>query len=138
MAQRRPTDTIGAERLTGTEHLVKRQGTPTLASPVHNRIGRLMEHIPWYSICGQARLARDAGVSRAALSRLLSRQASPSFATVMSITKALERRLGRPLDPRELVSLDGSYPTASVCTLAGCRGCGSQKQYEREQRAATE
>lgn len=130
MTQMRPTTAQAANRTTNRT-LCTRQ-SPVHGSPVHNRIERLMEHIPWYSISGQARLARDAGISRAALSRLLSGKASPSFATVWAITMSLEKRLGRSLDSRELVSLDGTYPTASVCTLADCRGCASQKQYKRE------
>lgn len=98
--------------------------TRDMAQPrFQNRLVAVMDHIPIYSFQGRARLAADAGVSRAAISRLVAGKTSPSFAVTVAITAALERRLGRRLDPRELVSFDGRYPTASVCDLCGCRGC---------------
>ena len=100
-------------------------------APIHNRIAAILTHIPWYAFEGQARLARDVGVSRSTISRLLAGLSSPSFVLVWAITKAIERRLGKPLDPRELVSLDGTYPTPSVCDLVGCRGCLPDAAYDR-------
>lgn len=101
------------------------------ASPprFHNRIAAVLEHVPYYSFQGQVRLARDAGVSKSAVSRLLSGQTAPSFAVALAVTNALERRLGRRLDMRELLSLDGSYPTPSVCDLCGCGGCLPNRAY---------
>ncbi|BCM94118.1 hypothetical protein IAD21_06021 [Abditibacteriota bacterium] len=96
----------------------------------HNRIMALMVHTTHYAFQGETRLAQDAGVSKSAVCRLLNGHSSPSFALVMAITKALELRLGRPLDPRDLISLDGCYPTASVCELAGCRGCLPPEAYD--------
>lgn len=96
-------------------------GTTTIPR-TYNRIAAVMEHIPWYSIQGQARLAEDAGVSRSAVSRLVSGKAMPSLSVLLPVTRALEKRLGKPLDVRDLVSLDGRYPTPSVCTLMACRG----------------
>ena len=84
------------------------EGLPLQGCPVRHRIDGVMVHVPWYSVQGVTRLAKDAGVSHSSLSRLLSRESSPSFALLWKLTKALERRLGRKLDPRELVSLDGS------------------------------
>lgn len=97
-----------------------------------------MEHIPVYSFQGQARLAADAGVSRSAVSRLVAGKAAPSFAIAVAVTAALEKRLGRRLDPRELVSFDGTYPTASVCVLCGCRGCLPEAAYDAECRLKPE
>ena len=94
-----------------------------------NRIAAVIEHIPRYTIQGQARLARDAGVSRSAVSRLLSGQTVPSFTIALALTNALERELGKKLEPRELLSLDGTYPTPNVCDLCGCRGCLPRHAY---------
>ena len=104
----------------------------------YNRIARVMEHVPTYSFQGQARLATDAGVSRSAVSRLLAGKAAPSFAVTVAVTAALERRLGLRLDPRELVSFDGNYPTDSVCELCGCRGCMPAAAYDADDRMKPE
>lgn len=95
---------------------------------VYNRLPEVMVHVNWYLFSPQARLARDVGVSRSTLSRLLSGRSAPSFSLAWRIAKALEKRLrpkmaGRALDPGELFSLDGTYPTASACALVGCPGC---------------
>lgn len=120
------------------------QGTPSLGSqrtlpprgrshaPVYNRVRVLMVHAPRYSFQGQARLAADAGVSRSTISRLISGRINPSFRLAHAVTAALERHLKRPLDLRELLSPDGAYPTASGCTLAGCRGCMPEEAYDAE------
>jgi hypothetical protein len=68
---------------------------------------------------------------------LLNGQSSPSFALVSAITRTLEPHLqgglkGKRLDPHELISFDGTYPTASACELAGCRGCLPQEAYDDE------
>lgn len=104
-------------------------------SEVHNRILALMAHTSRYAFKGESRLARDAGVSKSAVCRLLNGQSSPSFALVSAITLALEPHLqgglkGRRLNPHELISLDGSYPTASACELAGCKGCLPTEAYD--------
>ena len=75
---------------------------------------------------GEARLAKDSNVSCAAISRLMNGKSSPSFALVAKITQAFERQFKKSIDPREVVSLDGSYPTPSVCQLVGCKGCTPQ------------
>ena len=84
-----------------------------------------MIHVNAYLLAPVTSLARDAGVSHSALSRVLSGQAAPSFSLACKVVRALERRLGAALpgghlDPCELFSLDGIYPTASVCDLVGC------------------
>ncbi len=90
----------------------------------HNRVAQLMAHTTRYAFKSETRLSRDAGVSKSAVSRLVQGHTSPSFALVTAITRALEKALGVPLDPREVVSTDGTYPTPSVCDLVGCRRCG--------------
>lgn len=97
---------------------------------MHNRVAAVMLHVPWYTISGQARLARDAGVSKSAISRLLSGQSAPGYLLANAVTAALERRMGRSLHPRDLFSPDGTYPTASVCDLCGCRGCVPGQAYD--------
>ena len=116
------------------------RSTPTKinGSQVHNRILALMAHTTRYAFQGETRLASDAGVSKSAVSRLLTGQSSPSFALVVALTKALEKRLERPIDPRDLISLDGNYPTASACELAGCRGCLPAEAYDKHNRIKPE
>ena len=97
-----------------------------------NRIALVMEHIPWYSFKGQTRLAHDAQVSKSAICRLLAGRSQPSFAVALAVTNALERRLGKALDPRELISLDGTYPTPNVCALVGCGGCLPDAAYHAD------
>lgn len=89
----------------------------------YNRLRDVMAHTSRYAFMPQARLARDAGVSKSAVSRLVLRQCVPSYPTVAKVAAALERELGRPVDPRDLVSLTPAYPTPTACELAGCRGC---------------
>jgi hypothetical protein len=108
-------------------------------SQVHNRILALMAHTSGYAFKGESRLAKDAGVSKSAVCRLLNGQSSPSFALVSSITRALEPHLqrglqGHRLDPHELISLDGTYPTAS----AGCKGCLPAEAYDEHNRLKPE
>lgn len=98
--------------------------------PTFNRIRTLMIHAPRYSFQGQARLASDAGVSRSTISRLLNGRINPSFRLAEAITAALEKHLKRPLDPREVLSPDGTYPTQSGCEIAGCRGCMPEEAYD--------
>lgn len=97
-----------------------------------NRIQQIMIHTTRYSFMGQARLAEDAGVSRSAVSRVLSGKSNPSFALVMALHTTLEKELGKRIDPREALSLDGSYPTPSVCKLVGCKGCLPSEFYDRD------
>lgn len=91
--------------------------------PVQNRVRVLLVHIPAFSIQGQARLAHDAGVARSTVSRLVNGQISPSYRLARAVTDALERKLGQPLDIRDVFTLDGTYPTPSGCALCGCQGC---------------
>lgn len=112
----------------GTQH----QGSANAALPkTHNRIHVVLAHTSRYAFEPQARLAADVGVSRSTISRLINGRSSPSFALVQRITAALERALQRPLDPRELFSPDGTYPTPSGCALCGCQGCMPEEAFER-------
>lgn len=99
---------------------------------VHNRILALMLHTDRYAFKGETRLAADAGVSKSAVSRLVNGQSSPSYALACAITRALEKQLKVKLDPRELISCDGSYPTPFVCGLVGCKGCLPPQAYDEQ------
>lgn len=118
--------------------------TPEPVSPLekgkpHNRIRAILVHTAWYSIEGQARLAADIGVSRSTVCRIMSGRSRPSFRLVRAITESLERALGRPLDPREVFSDDGAYPTNSCCKLCGCpKGCMPEEAFERHGRIKPE
>jgi len=80
-------------------------------------------HIPRLSICGQARLAAEAGVSRSTISRLVGGRINPSYRLARNVTSVLERMLGKPLDMCDVFSTDGTYLTPSGCALCGCGGC---------------
>lgn len=111
---------------------------PTLqVHRVHNRIAAVMAHTTRYAFKCEARLAADAGISKSALNRLINGLSSPSFASVCKIAQALENELKRPIDPRQLISFDGTYPTPSVCQLVGCKGCLPDDAYDESNRLKT-
>jgi len=99
---------------------------------VQNRVAAVMQHTSRYAFRGKSRLARDARVSRSTITRLLAGRARPSFALACAVTRALEAALHTRLDPRELFSLDGTFPTPSGCRLAGCRGCFPEEAYDAD------
>jgi hypothetical protein len=118
---------------------VPQVGTPKInQAPVSNRLLAIMAHTTRYAFKGESRLASDAGISKSALCRLVNGQSTPSFPLVIAVTRALERHLKRAIDPREIVSIDGSYPTASVCALCGCKGCLPAEAYDEENRIRLE
>ena len=90
---------------------------------VHNRVLILMAHTTRYAFRGQSRLARDAGISKSAISRLVTGQSSPLFITVTRMATALEKVIGKRIDPRELITEDNAYPTRTICQFVGCKGC---------------
>ena len=103
------------------------------AHPLHNRLAAVMAHTSRYSFRGPARLAADLGVPRSTVMRLLSLQSHPAVGLALAIVARLEAEVGTRLDVRELFSFDGSYPTASVCDLVGCRGCLPEEVYDRNE-----
>jgi hypothetical protein len=103
-----------------------------------NRLLAVLMHVPYYSIEGPARVAADAGVARSTVCRLIRGQSLPSFRLMWQVAAAIEKRLGNPVDPRDLFTFDGRYPTASVCTLCGCRGCLPDHFYNDEDELKTE
>lgn len=100
--------------------------------PLHNRVGAIMLHIPWYTFRGQVRLARDVGVSRSTVCRLLSGKSAPSYPVMAGVVAALSHRLNRSLELSEVFSPDGAFPTASVCELCGCGGCLPAQAYDKD------
>lgn len=96
----------------------------------HNRIAAIMIHTSRYSFKGQARLAKDTGVSKATICRLVNGKTRPSYGLAYKVTRALEKDLKRALDLREVFSADGKYPTGYVCTLVGCSGCLPDRSHD--------
>ena len=90
-----------------------------------------MQHIPYFSIGGPARLARDAGVAKSTISRLLSGKSTPSYRLVIAVTHAIERRANQAIGAHELFSASGTYGTQSVCSLMQCGGCLPGEIYDR-------
>lgn len=105
---------------------------PLTQRPLHNRVGAIMLHVPWYTFRGQVRLARDVGVSRSTICRMLSGRSAPSYPVIAGVVEALSRRLDRPLELSEVFSPDGTFPTPSVCALCGCNGCLPAQAYDKE------
>ncbi len=106
------------------------QEMPPYPGLLHHRVRELAWHIPWYGFKTQARLAKDSGVAPSTISRLLRGRELPSLLVTLRLTDALSKRLGRPLEVREVFSLDGSY-SRSVCDLASCRGCQPPTSFDR-------
>ena len=100
---------------------------------LHNRLRAVMSHSVRYAFRGESRLSEDAGVSRSAINRLSNGQSSPSFALVCALAEALSKRLHKRIEPSELVSCDGSYPTKYVCALCGCNGCLPNQAYDEDE-----
>lgn len=101
------------------------------APRLHNRLPLVLAHTCRYAFEGQARLARDVGVSRSTVSRLIGGRTRPHPALMRRVTEALAVALGRPLTSRELFSPDGTYPTRSGCVLCHCPGCLPEYAFDR-------
>lgn len=90
---------------------------------ITNRLKAILLHIPYYSFEGSAKLARDTGLAPSSVSRIIRGKMSPSYVVVESIARAISHRWRKRLDPREIFTTNGSYPTPSTCELMGCLGC---------------
>ena len=99
--------------------------TPIQAhGPIITRIPDVMSHIPKFaSRAGVERLATESGLSAKSVSRLIHGEGNPSFLTVVRLTNALEARLERRVDPRDLIAENGEFLTRFTCDLVGCQGC---------------
>lgn len=91
--------------------------------PTINRISDVMAHTNRYAFHGVTNLAKEARVNASSISRLINGKINPSFALVARVTTALERHIGRRIDPRDLISEHGEFLTQFACDLTGCRGC---------------
>ena len=99
--------------------------------PTINRLRDLMDHSLSLSCHGVSRLACSARVSPAAVSRVLNGKQNPSYIMVVRLTEAIERELGRRIDPRDIFAEDGRFLTPFVCDLAGCEyGCLPANAYD--------
>src|SRR5665213_564224 len=87
-----------------------------------NRFAEAMSHSSRYAFAGKARLARDCGLSKMSVIRLISGEHNPSYRVVHLVVTALERALGRSLDVRELISYTGEWERP-ICAVCGCQGC---------------
>lgn len=93
-------------------------------SRILNRVKPFLIHIWWYSNDGQNRLAQDCNVSASTISRLVRGESLPTYQLAAAVTRAIEIRLGVPMDMREVFTTDGTYPTSCVCDLVPyCNGC---------------
>lgn len=105
---------------------------PQVRPSISNRVRAFLIHTPWYSIEGQCRLAQDCGVSCSTVSRLVRNQSAPSYKLARAVTDSLSKRLGVPLDMREIFTTDGTYLTSCVCDLApACKGCFPPEAYDQ-------
>jgi Transcriptional regulators len=86
------------------------------------RLRALLLHVPFYGFDGPARLAADAGISRATVSRLLNGRVSPSVRTAQAVADALALRSGRALCVADVFTPDGTF-ARSACETMNCRGC---------------
>ena len=92
--------------------------------PVYNRVEAVCFHITAFSIDPVSRLAKAVGVNKTVISKLFRGVKGPSFTLVFAVTMAIEKELGKPVDPRELFLIDGTFPTQSVCQFFDCGGNG--------------
>ena len=104
-----------------------------------NRLAILMAHTARYAFEPQARLARDVGVSRSTIRRIVGGKSTPALPLALRITSALEAALHRPLDTRDVFADPcGCYKTRSGCQAAGCGGCMPEAAHDRHGRVRSE
>lgn len=104
----------------------------TAFGPVINRLGDLMMHSTRYSVHGSTRLAFDAGTSVATVSRFIRGKQNPTHALMSKLADALEKDFGFRIDPRDIASLWGQFPTRFCCDVVGCRGCLPDRAYDAD------
>jgi transcriptional regulator with XRE-family HTH domain len=90
---------------------------------ISNRLRSILYHVPWYSIEGIVRLAKDTGLSTSTISRLVGQKNSPSYRVAETIASVISQKTGIPIETNEIFSPSGNFPTPSVCSLMGCKGC---------------
>jgi len=109
---------------------MQNQPTKQVFGPSVSRLADVMAHSQRLAFRGTTRLAFAAGVSPAAVSRIISGKLNPSAAMLNRIATALEKDLGVPIDPRDLVAEYGQFPIRYVCDLVGCPGCLPDNAYD--------
>jgi transcriptional regulator with XRE-family HTH domain len=102
--------------------MTKNHRTPGFG-PAINRFTDVLAHHDKFAFKGVSRLAREARVSPASVSRLINGKMNPSFLMVARLTEALERHLGFRIDPRDLIAENGRFLEPFVCELMSCAGC---------------
>lgn len=95
----------------------------------HNRVAAIMLHTSRYSCFPTSRLAVDSGVAKSTISHLLHGRTNPLYSTAARVVKSLEQELRTAIDPRDVFSEDGRYPTSTVCSLCRCPGCTPDLAY---------
>lgn len=121
-----------AEAITLRSSMSNTNRSVSASTRFHNRVGAIMLHINRYCSRGTSRLAADIGVAKSTISHLVHGQTIPLYSTANRVVKALSFQLGFDLDPDEVFSEDGKYPTPFVCKLVGCRGCLPVTMFEAE------
>lgn len=64
-------------------------------------------------------LARETGLPRVTLRRIINGTVCPDFLTVAIITASIERQIRKRLDPREIVAFNGEFLTPDLDDLLG-------------------
>jgi hypothetical protein len=104
--------------------------SPPTQPPLISRLSDVLAHTDAYAFKGVSKLLGESGIGRSLLFRMLKGECNPSFVSVVRVTQALEKTLGRSLDPRELLSEAGNFPTRHVCELMRCSGCLPESAYD--------
>lgn len=80
----------------------------------YNRIREILVYLNGTPVSSERGLACAIGVSPSALNRIIQGKCIPSFQTMAALSWVVEKHLGHRIDPRDILSFDGSYPTATV------------------------
>lgn len=83
----------------------------------YNRIQEILALLHETNLLTERKLARDCGVSVSQLNRVRRGECVPSFFFMWALARSLERHVGRPIDPRDLLNFDGTYPTSCLHDL---------------------
>jgi DNA-binding XRE family transcriptional regulator len=93
------------------------------APKVISRLHAVLLHIPFFSIRGVARLAKECDVAYSTMFRLVHGKMDPSLNQCHRIIKTLAKYSGKTFPIEEIFSADGNFPTDCVCDLMRCYGC---------------
>ena len=92
-----------------------------MAIVYHQNRNRISDFLSYINRSGETpfSLARETGLPRVTLCRIIKGAVCPDFVTVAIITEAIERRIGKRLDPRELIAFNGEFLTPNLDDLLG-------------------